>query len=938
MKNYINGINSYNRSCYRISTVSKDKTAFSSNEDIQQEKQINEIPNTTNNIGIKTPISYIKTGEQDLPYGLKAHFYKLSNGQKVVILPKEGQTVLRSYVNTGSLNEPDNLRGISHYIEHNLFNGSEGLNAGEFFEATDKMGAETNASTGMAETNYFIASNLLNDDDLENKIKIHAAMLETPRFAVDMLEKEKGIVNSEINMITSSPDNIAFNTTLKNLFNIKTSSNDVIAGTTDNITSLTRDDVVKYFNENYYPANMVTVVSGEIEPEETMKLISKYFTSNKLPANNRHFEKLTPIDKSVRQDIITDKTKSSFIVMGFEGPKNNDAKNKIYTEALARLMFTSSDAQQLFRPLNAQLGAMSEKVLAKPDASSALLVMGETSEDNNEKLLKQIYSQIEKYQKQKISDEDLKILKRDLKKNFTSMFETSFYINDFVGTSVLENNTDALTKYEQIIEEMTADDIQNAANEFFNLNRTAITVLHPQNTDKTSIQNKYNKTNNLSFTGTVKKTAINTDNINQYELKNNFRILTYNSKFPDFHQSIFIKAKKHVKSENPSATAVLNEILQNGTLNKTQSEFLRQGEKDGITLHILADESGILCMTEADAQDYDKANKMLKELLETPAFNKETFDKAVSDIKDNLIRAEKTPENKLNPKLHKDSRTKEEILKGLDTITLQEVKDLYEKLLTSSDGMVSIAAPFDKNKGLKEKVFNSISEYRNVKPFDTNIEDDFEPIPKTEVLTETDNKSQAKIIMAYKYKHSGNIKDQAALDLLNHILGGSPSSRLFNDLREKQKLAYSVRSKMTHTNTTGVIELSIGTTTDNKETGEQSFENVQKSINGFKYHVEKLRNEKVSEEELEKAKLAMKNIILSGSERTGGKNAQILAGGSNYYGADYVNKMLEVIDTITTDDIHNAAVNIFNSKPLYSIVATQDTLDYNKEYLKALEE
>ena len=138
------------------------------------DKNIKELSNVTNDVSVKVPITYTKQGEQKLPYGLNAHFYKLSNGQKVVILPKEGPTVIRSYVNTGSLNEPDNIRGISHYIEHNLFNGSEGLEAGEFFKTTDNIGAETNASTGLAETNYFIASNLLNDTDLEQEIKIHA--------------------------------------------------------------------------------------------------------------------------------------------------------------------------------------------------------------------------------------------------------------------------------------------------------------------------------------------------------------------------------------------------------------------------------------------------------------------------------------------------------------------------------------------------------------------------------------------------------------------------------------------------------------------------------------------------------------------------------------------------------------------------------------------
>lgn len=233
----------------------------------------------------------------NFPYDTKAYCYKLANGQKVIIVPQDGETVLRTYVNTGSMNEPDKLRGISHYIEHNLFNGSQGLEEGDFFKQVDKMGASTNASTGFAETNYYISSNLLNSDDLETKIKIHASMLETPIFAAEKLEKEKGIVNSEINMITSDPENLAVNRMIKNLYGIKSTSTDLIGGTTDNITNLTREDVVNYYNNNYYPANMVTVITGDIKPEDTMKLVSKYFTSKKQPSGQRHFEVLIPTQK-----------------------------------------------------------------------------------------------------------------------------------------------------------------------------------------------------------------------------------------------------------------------------------------------------------------------------------------------------------------------------------------------------------------------------------------------------------------------------------------------------------------------------------------------------------------------------------------------------------------------------------------------------------------
>ena len=265
---------------FRISSINSvnnnirlNKIAFKGNESNQTNPQVKELPNVQPDYSVKIPMTYTKTGDINFPYDTKAHCYKLANGQKVVIVPQDGETVLRTYVNTGSMNEPDKIRGISHYIEHNLFNGSEGLEQGDFFKNVDKMGASTNASTGFAETNYYISSNLLNPSDLENKIKLHASMLETPIFALDKLEKEKGIVNSEINMITSNPENLAINKMLKNLYGIKTTSTDMIGGTTDNITNLTREDVVNYYKNNYYPANMVTVITGDVKPDETMKLI-----------------------------------------------------------------------------------------------------------------------------------------------------------------------------------------------------------------------------------------------------------------------------------------------------------------------------------------------------------------------------------------------------------------------------------------------------------------------------------------------------------------------------------------------------------------------------------------------------------------------------------------------------------------------------------------
>ena len=67
-------------------------------------------------LNVKLPIAYNHTEDIKINDELTAHCYKLANGQKVVIVPKDGPTIVKSYVNTGSFNEPDNLRGISHFI------------------------------------------------------------------------------------------------------------------------------------------------------------------------------------------------------------------------------------------------------------------------------------------------------------------------------------------------------------------------------------------------------------------------------------------------------------------------------------------------------------------------------------------------------------------------------------------------------------------------------------------------------------------------------------------------------------------------------------------------------------------------------------------------------------------------------------------------------
>lgn len=900
------------------------------------------IPLVTPDYSVKTPLTYQKLSEFKLPFDLKANLYKLSNGQRVVIIPKEGKTVLKTYVNTGSMNEPDNLRGISHYIEHNLFNGSEGLESGDFFKKVDEMGASTNASTGFSQTDYFISSNLLKENDLEEKIKLHASMIETPRFAIEMLEKEKGIVNSEINMITADPLNIGINKTLKNLYQINTTSLDLIGGTTSNITSLTRDDVVNYFNNNYYPANMVTVVTGEVNPEETMKLLSKHFSSKKQPQANRHFEDLKPIQTPIREDIISDKATATSIVLAFDGPKNNDAEEKILTQALAQMLTMSKTSRidKKLKDLNSSAFTEIERIGSRNTDNRAILMLAEGTEANSEKIIKTIYTEISRLAQNPPTEEELDVVKKRMLKGFSQIFERSSMVNSIVGGTFQDNDLNLIANYESIVNSITPEKISEGAKKYLDLNKVALTVIHPATATEETIKANHKNVAAISFTGaTVPKQAINMDNVKEYKLDNNYSIVLHDSNNNNATLRLLFENNKFPENLKPGTAELLLKILNAGTIDKNEQQFQAELDKHSIETGFISGESDLQAKSTFFAEDMQEVLKTTKEVLQNPRFKEETLSKMKSEVRDEIETSEKSARDKLIPELFKGlpiGYSKADVLNSIDSVTLDDVKALHKYIIENGQASVVVSAPFSKKPELKQLVFNEIAQLPDVKVKNSDLQKIFSEQTEPKVLTDVYNKPQAEIVKAYKFPVGQNLKDEISLNILNTILGGNPSSRLFQDLRETQKLAYAVRSNIGITGDTGVLNLSIKTTTENKETGEVSYDNLQKSIDGFNKHIEKIVNEKVSEKELENAKLSLKNSILSMNETNDGKNKSIQAGLISPYGISQENETLKLIDEITVEDINNAARYVFSANPIYSIVATENTLKENKEYIDKL--
>ena len=853
---------------------------------------------------------------------LNGKLYMLPNGQKCLVAHKEGPAVLKTFFKVGSMNEPDNLRGISHFIEHSLFNGSKNLKPTEFVTKVNSMGGRYNASTGFTITDYFIHSPLHKADDLEKFIQIHSDMLINPTFSEEMIEKERGPVISEIQMLGDNPYNLAQNTALRNLFNIKSKSEDLIGGSVENIKNLTRDDVVNYYRTNYNPKEALTVVIGEVDEKKTMDLLSKYFADFKSVSDKQNNENITPISSSVRNDLTSSNTQSTIIQLAFAGAENQSDKIPMNALVTALTGFNNAKLSDALRDVTKEITGTTECISNDKNMPTAIMFSASTSENNEEQILKIMYQKLHEMAYIPLTDKELEVVKNKMKLALNMGAESNMTITSLLGSNFISNgNFDDVINMEKRIDSLTSADIMNAAKKYLDLNKVSIAVVHPS------------KKQNVAFGGKVN------NDIKLYKTPNNAEIVTNNvpnaKMFALKFRFIFDKMP-----EKSSVPVILSMMLQKGTSQVDEKTFAN-----------IEDENNILSsanVTYADMTlDYSFPKESMLMVLDNfnrrvafPPLSKENFEKAKQEIKNTYYSSPKDASHRAIEALYEGTPLETSLRKTveeLDSVTFEDVVNFYNEIIKNPELKVTLTGNVADGDEIK-MIYNNLAQNavnyssKNL-PYDSKVK----PLSQNKIITEVQDRNQADIVQMFRLKQTGNIKDNASLLVMNEILGGNSNSRLFNDLRERQKLAYKVRSfKYTDSITNeGYLALGISTTTDGTDNTNQS-DNLKKAIDGFKYHIDKLISEKVSKEELEAAKLQIKSRRKFTSESTMRKNINLSCEMLTPYKMFYEEEFIKALDEVSADDIQRVASYYLTNPSVISVIASESAIKANEEYLKGL--
>lgn len=194
---------------------------------------------------------------------------KLDNGIRIVTekVPGVRSCALGIWVGAGSRHESEKNAGITHFIEHLMFKGTEKRSAPEIAEALDSVGGQLNAFTTKEFTCYY-AKTL--DEHFNLSLDVLTDMFYNSKFSDAAIKKERGVIEEEIKMYEDSPDELIHDLFVQTVWPQHPLGKPIL-GTVESLNGIQRDDIIKYINENYEPDKIVIAVAGNIDHKDVQE-------------------------------------------------------------------------------------------------------------------------------------------------------------------------------------------------------------------------------------------------------------------------------------------------------------------------------------------------------------------------------------------------------------------------------------------------------------------------------------------------------------------------------------------------------------------------------------------------------------------------------------------------------------------------------------------
>lgn len=840
----------------------------------------------------------------------QAQMYKLDNGQTVVVQEVKNNPIVTidTWIKTGSIDEEDSNNGVAHFLEHLFFKGTKTHEPGEFDKILETKGAITNAATSKDFTHYYIT---IPSKDFDLAMDLHGDMILHPLIPRKEMEKERKVVLEEISKDLNSPTKIMQDNLNSMLYTTHPYKRKVI-GRSDVIETITRDQVLSFYNKNYSPSNMVTVIIGDVDANHAIEKTKEAFNAEYKKQTKTIYTKEAPLTKQQKKVEYLD-TESGYMVIGFRGTPIDD-KDSYALDVLATILGDgrSSVLNQVLKE--------KKRIAFSVDAGNStfrddgIFYISANYEPTKCKIVQDtIFNEIEKIQKNGVTDDQLKLAKNIIERSTYYSRESITNIATEIGyTMALTNDIKFYDTYLDNIKNVSKEDVKKVAEKYLGINRSAVSIVLPKSAKEVPVASLTQQA-----PATAELVSENTQT-QKYKLSDGATMLYTPNNVNDII-AISIYAKGGQLAEQKAGTANLTATaMMRGTKNYTSLELSQVLEDNGIKIQpsASADAFAINVLTTKD--EYDKTLELLNEVVNNATFEDYEIDKVKTEKLNTIKRNKDVPLQRAIEE-YRDliyqnspySISSKILEKNIPNITKEDIINYYNSIFAPNNLVISINGNIDKDKTIQD-LNNIFKPKENAKNFDFAQYNSKIPTVTTprQTIQKVPTTETAWILLGWQTNGVLNEKDYATLQVIDSLLGSGMSSRLFKDLREQEGLAYQLGSGYSPNVLRGSFLLYIGT---NPQT-------LDKAKSGLFAEITRLKTEYVGDKELQDAKEKLLGNYVIGLETNLDKASNIGWYEASTRGYEFKDKYEKLINSVTDSDIIEIANKYFTDDYILSIV------------------
>jgi len=409
------------------------------------------------------------------------HRSTLENGLQVLTEPIDSvrSVSIGIWVKTGSRNESDEQAGVTHFLEHMIFKGTQTRTPYQIANALESLGGHLNAFTGTEYTCYYARCL---DSHLPIAIEVLSDMVNNSTFAPEEIEKEKKVILEEMKMYRDSPDDFIFEEFSNQVFGKHPLGRPII-GFEQTVKSVHQKSLFDYVDQRYFPSNMIVATAGNVRHDEVVALLEKWFqgrVADNRTSEHQAYPKPEPMAGGDRR-VLTKKIEQTHYIIGRQALSNVDPKR--YPLLLLNTVLSGGMSARLHQNIREKYGycySVNSFIQSFSDSGMFGVYVGTDKEYLNhvkdliliefKRLQDEVLTNVELFEAKSQLKGKLLLSQESMSNRMTRLAKSEIYYNRYIP----------LDELIQEIDLVTADAVQEFATEFLNSDSFIETVLQPE--------------------------------------------------------------------------------------------------------------------------------------------------------------------------------------------------------------------------------------------------------------------------------------------------------------------------------------------------------------------------------------------------------------------------------------------------------------------------